>query len=103
MLWAKSEVCLGSAFSATDDIDPVQGMQVVKVHHVILQVLGAKHQVADHFGIRRNLDPQGVLHGADRGQRMHGGTDTTGPFGKGPGVARVPAFQDQLEAADHGS
>ena len=72
-----------------DHVHPVQGVQMVEMHDVVLHVLGAEHQVADQFGVGRNDDAQRVLDGAHRGQGVHGGADAAGALGKRPGVARI--------------
>ncbi len=101
MLRAISEVFARVGLQRADHVDPVQGVQMVEVNDVILHVLGAKHQVPHHFGVRRHGDAQRVLDRADRGQGMHGRADAAGPLGKGPGVARIAPRKDLLEAAHH--
>ena len=86
-----------------DDIHPVQRVQMVEMHHVVLHVLRAEHQVAHQLGVGRDHDAQCVLHRAHRGQRMDGGADAASPLGKSPRVARVAPFQDDLQPAHHGA
>ena len=72
-------------------IHPVQRVQVIEVHHMVVHVLLRDHQVADQVGRVGNLDFQGVFDGADRGERVDSGADATGALGEGPGLARVAA------------
>ncbi len=76
---------------------------MIEVDYMILHILGTEHQVADQFGVRRNLNIQRVLHSADRSQRMDRRADSAGSFRERPRIPRVPAFQDDLKTADHGS
>jgi hypothetical protein len=77
-------------------------VQVIEVHHVVVDVLRPVHQVADELGIARDLDAQGVLDRAHRGKAVHEGADPADALREGPGVAGVAAFQDGLDAAHHG-
>ncbi len=43
----------------------------------------------------------GVLDGPHRGERVHGCTDPADPLREQPGVPRIPAFEDGLDAAPH--
>ena len=84
-----------------DHVHPVERVQVVEVHHVVLHVLRAEHQVADQLGVGRHGDAERVFHGPDRRQRVHGGAHAAGALGERPRVARVAALQDDLETAHH--
>ncbi len=86
-----------------DDIHPVQCMQMVEMHDVVVDVLCADHQVADQLGVGRDADLQRVLDGADRGDGMHQGAHAADALGEGPGVARIASAQDDLDAAHHGA
>ena len=46
--------------------------------------------------------PMALLHRADRGDGVHRGAHAADALREGPGVARVAAAQDQLDAAEHG-
>ena len=39
------------------DIDPIQSVQMVKMHSVIVHIQGAFHDIAHKLGIRRDCDP----------------------------------------------
>ena len=91
----------GIALQGAHHVDPVQRVQMVEVNDVILHVLGAEHQVAHQFGVRRHGDPQGVFHGADRGQGMHGRADAAGPLAKSPRIAGIAPLEDLFESAHH--
>ena len=85
------------------DVDPVQGVQVVEVHDVVVDHLHGGHNVANSAGVGRNRDAQGVLHRSHRREGVDGRADTARPLGEHPGVARITFAQDQLEAAEHRS
>jgi hypothetical protein len=48
---------LGSAFQRADDIDPVQGVQVIEMNDVVVLELRTMQQVADEARIFGNLTP----------------------------------------------
>ena len=83
---------LGIGLERADHVHPVQGVQMIEMHDVILHELGAEHEVADQFRIGWDDDVQRVLDGAHGGQRMHGGADAAGALGKGPRVARIASL-----------
>ncbi len=86
-----------------DDIDPVQRVQMIEVHDVIMNVQGTGHQVADQLGGGRHVDLECVLDGAHAGQGMNARTDAAEPFAHRPGIARIAAPEDLLDAAHHGA
>jgi hypothetical protein len=94
---------LGVGLERAHDVDPVERMQVVEVDHVVLHVLRAEHQVAHEFSGGRHGDAERILNRADRRERVHRGADAAGTFGEGPGIPRIAALENQLEAADHGA
>ena len=79
-------------FQCAHDIHPIQRMQMIKMHDVILQILRAEHEITNQFRIRRHGDFQGVFDGSHRRQRVYGRAYAAGAFRKSPGVARVAAF-----------
>ena len=93
----------GIGLQRTDHVDPVERMQVIEMHQMVLGILRQHHQVADMVGVRGNLNTQGILDGTHRGQCMHPGTDTADTFGEGPGVARIAPLQYDLKATPHGT
>ena len=48
-------------------------------------------------------DAQRIFHRAHAGQRMHRGADAAYALGDGPGIARIAADQNLLQAAHHGA
>ena len=78
-------------------------MQVIEVHHMVMHILGADHQVADQLGIVGDLDLECVLNRTHRGNAMHQRADPANALGEGPGVAGVAAAQDDFDAAHHGA
>jgi hypothetical protein len=47
---------LGISAQGADHVDPVERVQMIEVHHVIGDELGADHQIADELGVERQLD-----------------------------------------------
>ena len=94
---------LGVGLESVDDVDPVKRVQVIEVNDVILHVLGSHHDVADELSGGRNGDAQRALNCTNAGEGMHGGADAANAFGNGPGIARVTALENFLEAANHGA
>ena len=84
-----------------DDVDPVERVQVIEVHHVVVDVLRADHQVADQLRIRRHVGTDRVLDGANRGHAVHERADAADALRERPGIARIAIPQDDLDTADH--
>ena len=82
----------GIRFEGGDDVDPIQCMQVIEVHHVVLHHLRKEHDVTDDLRIGGDLDVQRVFHGTHRSQRVHSGADAADTFAERPGIARVAAL-----------
>ncbi len=94
---------MGIGLERVDDVHPVQRVQVIEVDHVILHVLRGEHDVADQLRRGRNGDAQRVLNRAHAGQRVHRGAHAADALGDGPGIARIAADEDLLQAAHHGA
>ncbi len=94
---------LGIGLERVDDVHPVERVQVIEVDHVILHVLRGEHDVADDLRRGRHRDAQRILNRADAGQRMHRGAYAADALGDGPGIARVAALENFLQAAHHGA
>ena len=84
-------------------VDPVERVQVVKVHHVIMDVLRAVHQVADQFGVLRDLVVERIFDRTNRCQAVDQRAYAADTLREGPRVARVAPAQYDLDAAHHGA
>jgi hypothetical protein len=84
-----------------DHVDPVQRVQVVEVHQVVVRVQRGMHQVADDVGVVGDVDLQRVFHRAHRDQRVRAGADAADALDEGPGITRVAALEDDLQPAPH--
>ena len=84
-------------------IHPVQRVQMVEVNHMVLDILRQLHDVADDLRVLGDGDAQGVFHRAHRSERVNGGAHAADAFAECPGIARIAALQDHLEAAPHGA
>ena len=84
-----------------NDVHPVQRREMVEMDQVILDGVLGDHEVAHELRVDRHLDLERVLDGADRADGMNGGADAAEPLRVGPGVLRITAFEDHLDAAPH--
>ena len=82
-------------------VHPVEGVQVIEVHQVILRIQGQVHDVADRVRVLGDLDLQRVLDRANRRQRVHAGAHAADALHERPCVARITAAEDDLQAAPH--
>src|SRR3954447_1946600 len=92
---------VGIALERRGDVHPVEGRQMIKMDDVIVQAVRGEHQVADVLRVERDLQVEGVLHGAHRGDGVDGGADAADALGEQPRLARVTPLQDDLDAAPH--
>ena len=83
------------------DIDPVQCVQVIEMHHVVVHVLGTDHQVTNEVGVRGDLIIEGVLDGAHGGDAVHECADAANSLRISPGITRISAAQDDLDSSNH--
>mmetsp|Transcript_32978 Transcript_32978/g.77357 ORF Transcript_32978/g.77357 Transcript_32978/m.77357 type:complete len:229 (-) Transcript_32978:692-1378(-) len=94
---------LGIGLQRVDNVDPVQRVQVVEVHRVVVHLQRLGHHLADQVRVLRDLDAQRVLDRPHAGQRVAAGAHAADPLDEGPGVARVAALEDDLQPAPHGA
>src|SRR5208337_1372661 len=93
----------GIGLQRGDDVHPVESVQVIEVDDVILHHLGEEHDVANDFGIFGDSDAEGIFDATHGGNRVNGGANAADAFAESPGVARVAALEDDLQAAPHGA
>ncbi len=74
---------------------------MVEVDDVILHALRGDDQVAEDPRVRRRHSADGVLHGPNRRDRVHGRADAADALRERPGIARVASLQDELDPAEH--
>ncbi len=84
-------------------VHPVQCVQVVKMHHVIVHIKGGIHDIAHQFSIGRHVDTQRIFHSAHRGQGVYRGANAAHTPHKRPHIARVAALHYLFNAAHHGA
>ena len=80
------------------DVHPVEGMQVVEVDDMVLQVLGGHDQVADQAGVVGDPDFERILHAADAGDGMDRGADPAETLGEVVGVPGIAALEDRFRS-----
>src|ERR1700678_21335 len=86
-----------------DDIHPVKRMQVIKMHDMVVNKLRHDHQIANQLGVRRYFVVQRILNRAHRRNAVNQGADTADALRKRPGIARIAAFENNFDAAHHGT
>ncbi len=89
------------ALQRRDDIDPIERREMIEMHDVIVHAMRGDDQVADVLRIERNFERERILDRAHRGDGVHGRAHPANALREHPGVARVAAFQDHLDAAPH--
>ena len=89
-------------FERRHNVHPVQRMQVIKVNHMILDILRQRHDVADDLRVFRNGDADGILYRPHRGQRVHRSTHAADALAECPSVAGIATLQNYFDAPPHG-
>lgn len=82
-------------------VDPVEGMQLVEMHRMVVHVEHCFHDVAHHFGIGRNTDAERILNGANRAKRVDGGTHAANTAYEHPGIAWVAVAYYVFDSTYH--
>ncbi len=85
------------------DVDPVERVQVIEVHRVVMHLQRLRHDLADQVRVRRNPDVERVLDRANRRQRVAAGADAADALDERPRIARVAALENHFESAPHGA
>ena len=67
-----ADAFLGVRLERRDDIHPVQGRQMVKMHDVVMDAMGRHDQIPYELGVQRDFELQGVLNRPHRGQCVNG-------------------------------
>ena len=88
-------------FQRAGHVHPVERVQVVEVHDVIMDVLAGGDEVAQQPGVHRRVDVERGFDRTDRGERMHRRTHPADALREVPSVPRVAADEDLLQAAPH--
>ncbi|CAM2154319.1 hypothetical protein PT2222_300024 [Paraburkholderia tropica] len=82
-------------------VDPVERVQVIEVHEVVVHPQRGLHEIADEIRILGNRDAERVLHRAHRRERVRARADAADALDERPRIARIAAAQDHFEAAPH--
>ena len=82
---------------------PVQSMQMIEMHDMVLHRQRCRHDVADIIGILRNSNTQSVLNRTDRAQSMSRGANAANTLDISPGVTGVTILHNQFQAAPGGT
>jgi len=81
-------------------VHPVEGVQVIEMDEVVMEILGSHDQIAHHAGIGRNGDLDGVIHAAGGGQGVDVRAHAAGTLGEVLGVPGIAALQDEFQATE---
>ena len=92
---------LGIGLQGTDNVHPVQGMQMIKMNNVIMLELGAHEQIANDARIVGYLDADCIIDCPHRGQSMGVSSDAAGALHKMMGIPWISALQDDLDTPEH--
>ena len=88
-------------FKGTDNVYPVQSVQMIKMNDVIVLELGTHEKVAYDSCIFGDLDAHGIIDCPHRGQSMGVGSDPARALHKMMGIPRIASLQDQLDPSEH--
>ncbi len=72
---------------------------MIKVHHMVLDKKGHRHQISDNLCIFGQLKRIGIFYTGNRCTKVRVGTDTANPAGKQSCISRVAALEDDLYPA----
>ena len=100
-IWMPHDFCLG--LQGADYVHPIQGMKMIEMDHVILNILDPRNQVADDPGVIRNGDPQGVFDSSHGAGGMNRCSDPSYTREEGPNLSGVAVFDDEFKAPPHGA
>ena len=92
----------GVGFERLYGRNPVERVQVVEVHQVVVDVKGAEHYVPDVVGVFGNLDIQSVFYRPNRCERVDSSADTAYPLGECPRIPGVSTPEYYLDTTPHG-
>ena len=76
---------------------------MIKMDHVVLDILRRSNDVADKFRVGRNFDSKRVFHCTHRSERMNRSANSADTLRPDPRFARVAPAKDQFDAAEHRS
>ncbi len=74
---------------------------MVEVNDVVVHRVGGDDQVADVLRIERDFDVERILNRPHRSDRVDRGAHAADPLREEPGVARVAALENGLDATPH--
>jgi hypothetical protein len=92
---------LGIRFESTDDIDPVQGMEVIEMNDVVMLELGTMKKVSYNSRILRYFDTHGIFNCPHRGQCMGVCSDAAGALDKMLRITGIPASENEFNPPEH--
>ena len=87
----------GIGFKRTDNIHPIQRMQMIKMNNMIMLKLGAHQKVADNSCVFGYLHANCVIDCPHRGHSMGVRSDAAGELYKMMGIPWIASLKDQLD------
>ena len=91
----------GIGLERRDDIDEIERGEVIEVDDVIVDRVRRHDHVADILRVQRHFELECILHRAHRRDGVNRRADAADALRYRPGVARIAAEEDQLDAAPH--
>ena len=84
-----------------DDIHPVQGMEVIEMHHMVMLKLCTVQKVSNDACILGNGNFDCIFNCPHRGQGMCVGSDPAGSLNKMVGIPGIPALKNEFDTPEH--
>ena len=81
-------------------IHEIQRVQMIEMHHMVMQVLHAQHQIADGRGVSGDFHADGVFKGAGGGKGVGVGAYAAGALREMLRVTRVTALENHFQPAE---
>ena len=94
---SRGRICLESG----NHVDPIERMQMVEMHDVVMHILRGNHQIADELRILRDHIAECVFDSPDRGDAVDDRADAAETLCKRPRIPGITSLQDQFDAAHH--
>jgi hypothetical protein len=88
-------------FQGADDVDPVQRVQVIEVHDVVVLKLRTMQQVAQDARVFWNLNPNRHFDCPHRGQGVDVRSDPAGAADEEVCIAGIASLENHFDTAEH--
>ena len=99
----KFRCCLGISLGGRHNVHPVETGKMIQMHQMVMVHEAQVHDITDNIGVVWYLYAKRVFHRMHGGKGMRTRADAADAFNKGPGVARVAAFEDDFNTSENGA